>query len=53
MFNSVTIPASDVLKTIDSLIGPGSTVNANIKQLYSVNGLNPLIVPVVPLTVMS
>ena len=35
-----------------SLIGPGNTVNAEILQLYSVNGESPVNVPVVPLTVI-
>ena len=33
-----------------SLVGPGSTVNAEILQLYSVNGVSIVIVTVVPLT---
>ena len=32
---------------IGSLSGPGNTVNADTVQVYSINGLNPLIVPVV------
>ena len=32
---------------IGSLGGPGNTVNANTVQVYSINGLNPLIAPVV------
>jgi len=37
---------------IGSLTGPGNTVNADILQVYSVNGLKFRTVPVVPVTVV-
>ena len=39
-----------VATVIGSLTGPGSTVNAKIVHVYSVNGLNLLTVPTVLLT---
>ena len=48
MFYSVTIPDSAVVTTTGvGLIGPGCTVNASTVQLYTVNGVSPLTVPVV------
>ena len=49
----IIIPDWDVVTlTAGSLTGPGNTVNAEILQLYSVNDVSPVIVPVVLVTVI-
>ena len=40
----ITLPE---LTVMGSLCGPSDTVNADIVQAYSVNGLNPLTIPIV------
>ena len=48
----IIVPASAVVTLIGSLAGPGNTVNADILQVYSVNGLRFWTVPVVLVTVI-